>query len=418
MVDSENGEVLLSCYIKTEGIMSGIRSGVILTDSEFASRFIRAVAGCGRGMTFIYMDPNVFFGDRVDESDRESFTDSLDVIITDEKLSDNFEKGKLLVLTDGMTSGNSEDSSGVEDDETEGNTDSDIHRIYRYEDRRKIVSRIAYILFKRTGRISGLGAGRRHFMTAFVSASGGSGTTSLAIACAGMLDIIYGRKTLYMNLKSLDDSARYFGVEKGGGRLRLMYHLNRGVEFPIQEFIVPGEHVDRVSPSPPGRPGSDLTAAVYSNFNDSIEKLGRYDGLFLDIGTDLSDRNLFVMSQCDAVVLVERGMTHSGTGFSADMAEMIESRCSGTGLIRVSVGGNATGIEEHEWITISEDPESFTLENGRIRINLNGRYGAETAVLAGKIAEAENGPGIGGILRENEKNGGKNAFRGIGIKRR
>jgi len=182
----------------------------------------------------------------------------------------------------------------------ENDDGSELERINKYQ-------RISNLLSSAIERYSNItvsrgGDGKRARLTCVWSPAGGCGKTTVALAYAANL-IASGLKTMYLDLEPFSSSPIYF-AETGKGMSTVLEKLDTNVEVLIQGI----RQQDSTSGIYfLGRPDNydDLSILTLDDVKTLIEGCAAgVDELVVDMGSDCSQINRFLMEQSDSVMLV------------------------------------------------------------------------------------------------------------------
>ncbi len=267
--------------------------------------------------------------------------------------------------------------------EREEDADIDGRILWRYQKAGKTADDLIYIYYKLTGRIAEYRGNRGFRLIVFAQAEGGCGATSLAVSVGRCLNAM-GRKCLYINMSPLDDSLKYFGTEKSGQLVRLLYHLKKDDDFPVHPFIQEGE-LDRI-PAPVHNIYTDeIDPAAAHRLLSLLEHYGRYDYVITDIGTHWTRTNMGLVSSSDCTAAVRR----AGAGrdrFTPAALSLLREQAGRSVTVANFAGDDPGSIREGE-IPVSSEPEAFIAMNGQIRIDLRHSYGMDAVALAKRLEE-------------------------------
>ncbi|TDP57463.1 hypothetical protein [Aminicella lysinilytica] len=285
--------------------------------------------------------------------------------------------------------------------------------IFLFDDSRTIVDRIIYFYYEKTGKLVEYRGNSNSRLLVFCGISGGGGVTSTALSVARMLETIYGSNCLYLNLCPVDDSKRYVEERNDGGILRLLYHLTRDDDFPVERFIDEDDGIFAFATGAMNKYAMEMDDISFGRLLRIVEEQGKYDYIIVDVGNYWSRSNLKILEPADCVILVSKD--HRGGEFAYEKRVRAEiERYSGDDLLKVlnfvDEGEYYDGKTDWETpedgddeIILSKDDKAFITMGGRVRIDLKGNYGLEIATIAKKIIEVCNGSGNkGNSERETE----------------
>lgn len=338
--------------------MERLKVGIAMKDGSFAAALVRGLSREAGNMLFtILCEPWK--------------TENFNLVLTDfeaDEISDaGLNEGECIRLT------SAEEGEDAED-------------IFKYEDCRTLVNRMIYIFYERTGRVAEYRGNSSYRVIVFGQVSGGCGATSAALGTAAMLGTIYGARCLYLNLCPFDDSKRYIEESHKEGLVRLLYHLHRDEDFPLESFIGESEFVDSFMTGVINKYALEMDGVMFNRLLKAVERLGRYDYFIVDVGNFLHRTNLKLLEAADCLVLLCREEAGQRPAYMDRIYEEIEQR-TGKSLIKVVNFAD----EYDEGLGISVDHSAFVKMGGRVKIDINGNYGLEVAAVAREIAGVCNG---------------------------
>lgn len=270
------------------------------------------------------------------------------------------------------------------------------YMIYRYRESTGLVNELLYIFYKLTGKVVEHRGSAGMQLLVFLSDSGGSGTTSAALAILTMLYRIYGVRCLYMNLCPLDDSAKY--LEEGGEEslLRLLYYLDQDRDFPIESFITNTEELDYISTGPINTCFSEMNPSLMLRLLHKVKNLKKYGFVAVDIGNFLSKENRKLLSHCESAVLVSDGERRLPGKYRQRITRQISEFLGDGRLICVDnfVSDIWSDSEQKDIVgeTLTEESKarisrySISKQQGR-NLMLDKNYGLEISLIAREIME-------------------------------
>lgn len=293
---------------------------------------------------------------------------------------------ELILVDEGADGG----SSAVQLTDIRCRSDPERGILYRYEACSSLARQIVYQYYRITGRPFEPMECRRSRLVAFAAVSGGTGVTACAVAVARMMKILYGKRCIYLNLQTVNDSVRYFRQEGGTAVRRLIYELNRSGERKEQillwmESVIAGDgDPDYLNTSAFNEIAEDIDEKLLDRLILALDQMGRYDYILLDLGNDFRRRDLHALKRCDCGVLLRQREPSQETVFTKAMLHRVME--TAPALIQVLCGPRSGEERGEKVCSICCDRTSFIRMNGQIRINLRRNYGRDIAVLTKKIA--------------------------------
>lgn len=254
------------------------------------------------------------------------------------------------------------------------------YQVYRYRESQNLINDLLFIYFQLTGKSPDI-AGQVHAtLVTFLSASGGCGTTSTALAAARMLYRIYGAKSLYLNLCPLNDAGKYLTDGCRTSLLKLLYYLDQEKPFPLESFITESEEVDYVDTETINTFFDEMKPSLMRRFLQKVDESGVYDFVIVDVGNHLSRENKKILGYTDLAVFLTDGERKLPVVYQNRITEEICKRLE---------KGRLIAVENFAPDTSAEDTDGkFFIEketDGEIRLEKN--YGVEISVIAREIME-------------------------------
>ena len=327
--------------------MAVIHIGIELKDSDFAIALARGISRQG-GDFQIHL-----------ENPREC-----DVLLTDRPGSEKKNDGKVILLT--------EKRPGAQDSP---------YSSYKFEDSREIMRKIICIANKdmegeadlaTTSAEASCRTRGKMKVIGFFGSGGGCGVTSSMLAISKSIEAGFGKRTLYLNMQSLDTSWDYFRDSSGKNSQELFFALEEMKFFNLSKFIIPGSP-DRIVR---GRIDNFMESASCGDIEKlicTVDKADKYDYLFIDFGCDFSKRNREAAKIADCMILEK----NSGMGDHFSGAEELTAyfRSMGGTLMKIH-NRSAYDCQDYEMSQqVPCDRDAFMGGDCGIAINLNSDYG-------------------------------------------
>ena len=263
--------------------------------------------------------------------------------------------------------------------------------LFRYEDSRMLSRYLSEILFRVTGHITEYRRDLTLRTLCFMQCTGGSGATSLALAAAKMFQVIYGKRCLYMNMQTVNDSWNFFRMTGVTSFNRFLYLLDRHEDIPLGSFLTEGDYCDMLTMPALNPAIEDLNREKLHKIMDILGKTGKYDYALMDLGTSLSRVNRQILKGSDLAVYVRMEKKEPATGFQREAERMIRSMAPS--MICVMNGSD----ESYPWdperplLSIAYEPSAFIQMDGRMKLDLRHQMGLDVAELVKKIEEMTSG---------------------------
>ncbi|MCX7710838.1 MAG: AAA family ATPase [Clostridia bacterium] len=181
-------------------------------------------------------------------------------------------------------------------------------RIYKYQHGDKLANQILQIYTERNKDEDFTALGDKQAkVLAFVSPSGGSGTTTTAVrACQEAAE--KGLSVFYLNLENVPSTANYFPCDDTQNLSNVLFYIkekskNLGLRIEAARktvdknihYFSPQENLSDLEEMSP----EELTALIRQ-----LRSSNQYDVIIVDLSPGLSKQNLSVMKECDDLLLI------------------------------------------------------------------------------------------------------------------
>lgn len=223
-------------------------------------------------------------------------------------------------------------------------------------------------------------------VVSFASCYGGSGVTSLTLSTAHMLRYIYGSRVLYISMAPNNSSEDYFPASRRLGSDRFFLSLKRMEQefsvdksgFSLAPYISESGLSDHLAVGSLSRYAEEFSEVTIDCLLFLISEMHRYDYILFDLGSVLYGLSARLFLSSDFSIFVKDGRR---TGFSSEReAEMRFQKRAGNMMTVVNFQEGETDL-----MSISDSPMNFVSMGGKIRIQVKGNYGLETAEIAKRI---------------------------------
>lgn len=231
----------------------------------------------------------------------------------------------------------------------------------------------------------------------FYSGAGGSGKTAAALGIARFLALERNSRVLYLSLEEPDATSFYFGRNPAiPSASQLLYHFEEwsGKE-DFSRRMIPFLQKDDcgVETFYGGESKNEFAQLERDEMEQllsSLRDMNRFEYIFLDLPGGFSDLTLFSLTQSHGVVFVEscREESRYKTQKAQDLLDRLWEHDGGPKRIRVcsdSTGqGSIQGLSEGMFY-LPYDPESFSIEENRVRIRIHKEFGKGVKKIAEQL---------------------------------
>lgn len=278
--------------------MENILLLIITDDKEYGKALGNGIINVCRNFVVKIMNWTEFFAERNEFYSNEVdgvFINKYDLILWDGKEASDSFGDKIILLSD--------DYALVTKNYNERK-----FSIYKYSNVRVIVSALLDIYSFLTGKCAVNLQHKDVQLIAFVSAAGGTGTTTLAMATAQELSRFRGKKVLYLSFEELESTGEYMECPPGikGVGVYLYYLFKKGDGKPFMEgyTIRDGFGIEAFAPTRGRNPLRNLTEDELSVFIESLIECGHYDVILMDVGNQLDEIDMLCMNIASRICFV------------------------------------------------------------------------------------------------------------------
>lgn len=222
----------------------------------------------------------------------------------------------------------------------------------------------------------------------FFSFYGGCGITSSCISTCELIYLIYGKKSIYINLQMINDSYRYVEFRRDIDFKGLLLHLIAEGEdethiWNVENYIHRGENIDYLITPYINLLCKDINIDMYRLLMNKIINLGKYDYIFLDIGKINNPLDLRIIEYSNCGVTINP-IYESGNNFFKYIKNNILVDLDNIIYANIELSGNNYNKKNSDSL-IKYDAESFSHKELMTEINLFGKYGKGIWNLMNKI---------------------------------
>lgn len=187
--------------------------------------------------------------------------------------------------------------------------DEEKHIYYKYDTGRNLANNVLSSYSRMVGRRIIYSSKKNPFLLGIHSASGGSGSTSVALAMCQELQRFRGLNTLYISMDEFDSAQGYFSCGGTKGMRDYLYYVIAEEEERysfIEEYLRFDDYGVEAFNSFSGRnPLADLTENEFRAFLSVIFASGRYDAILFDCGNNTFESSLCAMRIADKLLFIK-----------------------------------------------------------------------------------------------------------------
>ncbi|MDD6154711.1 MAG: hypothetical protein PUB39_04045 [Eubacteriales bacterium] len=290
--------------------------------------------------------------------------------------------------------------------------------VSRFKDTRALASMIEDIYLEDKEAPSVFKTGRIKLVT-FTALGGGCGTTSAVVSAAETLAGIYGSRSLLVDMSMNGGLAKYLDI---GGEHRvneLVYYVRKGRRIPLGTFIDSGDKFDYLAvPLGPELEVGDREQVLKALLNE-LDASSRYEFMIIDAGSFAYRelQGIIAGSACNVIVSAVdlEGLEHSrraedfirSNSDEDKVVKIVEAAADGEyesgmaednrdhGRTAGLKGLSAVGEKKADYgaglgriYRIRTDKSAFARNQGKISIDLDGKYGSDISKVAMGIFDA------------------------------
>jgi len=278
--------------------MENISLLIITDDKAYGKALGTGIITVCRNFDIKIMNSYDFFSERKEFYFKDVdgvFLDKYDLILWDGKEASVSFGDKIILMTDdhAMVTRNYNDKRFC---------------VYKYSNVRVMVSVLLDIYSFLTGKCAVNLQQRDVQIISFVSAEGGAGTTTLAMAAAQELSRFRGKKVMYVSFEEIESTGEYMecpsGIKGVGVYLYHLFKNSNGKPF-IESYVVhDGFGTEAFAPTKGRNPLRSLTCDELSIFLSSLIECGRYDVILMDTGNNLCEMDILCADVASKICFV------------------------------------------------------------------------------------------------------------------
>ncbi len=267
--------------------------------------------------------------------------------------------------------------------------------VYKYGGLKNICSEIQMAYSDKTGKKRTYLNFNKTDLIGFTSASGGAGTSCIAISTARELISMGEKDILYLSLEDTESTPAYIAPDEGKGTIsEYLYYLfaakNQAACSYMDSFIISdqyGLYAFRPSKGINELPG--LSPDNLFQFLNSILKTGRFQHIVLDLPARMTDNVAMLLKYSHKLILIDDGMPLSVwknkcflENISPELYEEIKRK-----TIKVTnkwIPGEEIEIADDR-LFVESDEDSFTMYGNIVDIKLHRRFGVGVRGIADEL---------------------------------
>ncbi|MGV8146190.1 MAG: AAA family ATPase [Alkaliphilus sp.] len=183
--------------------------------------------------------------------------------------------------------------------------------IYKYQSGEKLLAEIIDLFEENSSRRKFEKTANNTQIIGIYSPVGGVGKTTIAVMLS-ILAAYQEKRVMYLNLEHVASTQYYFKSQNEENLSKMIYYL-RNKKSAVQEKIAKTQQLDSKYNvyffSPPDNGDDLLTMTIdeYSLLLEATCKMGKYDYVFVDFSTEISERKKDMLNLCDKILLIMAG---------------------------------------------------------------------------------------------------------------
>lgn len=291
--------------------------------------------------------------------------------------------------------------------ENEAVCDEKAGRLFKYA----AVTELAGQCLDLFGRLSGhprfIGARAEFRLILFGGVAGGVGTTALCLSVARELARFHEKRVLFLSFENPSSAAVYFteaeakAAAPAGDYLYYCFSNNPShmLAYPERFIVTDGWGIDTLLPGPGFNEIAALESGEFERLLEILGRVRRYDYILLDLPLTGDEWKKDLIKRAALLVTVsdQSAVSQIKRQNWAELLPGSEETVDDGSIDRLDVynrwtlrdGFNAEDSETGRACWIAEDPESFTVQDGHILIDLNKAYGLGVKKIADELIRAK-----------------------------
>lgn len=180
--------------------------------------------------------------------------------------------------------------------------------VNKYQKAEKIINDILLIYGEKTGRAHAVAKGNKNTkIIGLYSPVGGCGKTTIALALSTMC-ATSGQKVLYLNFEKLNSSEAFFADAPNGNMSDLFLALktndsNVGLKIKATKYTDSATKVNYINSPDSAVEYDELTMDEVSSLFKSLDALGEFDIVFVDMQSAFDKYNINILNHCDKILM-------------------------------------------------------------------------------------------------------------------
>lgn len=382
--------------------MMNIRLLILSTDKEYGNALGKAVSNLHREM-IVRVEPL--------DSPYDEAVDNYDLILLECEL-EGFVKVKEFLFSTGRLVGLSEEPVVALNAQAEMPKDNHLWKIYKYSRVSDIVSDLKYLYSLLTGNKNFVKKIRDGNFIGFCSASANVGKSVIALSTARELAKYQDKNVLLICFDEIPATTLYTGAKCSNKRnlSDFLYYLFHRKEENICSFLESFTYRDEFGvmtfyPSPVINELRQLKEEELMFFLKMVSESAQFDYILLDLASDLSHENLFLLNYCRKLVFVQGDSAvcqYKSKMFLGYFSQINQAKLEADFIFvdnkyQFSYDQNYNDIAEQAQgaIRIEEDNGSFIYKDGYMNISIDNVFGLGIKKIVDEIvynASVENFP--------------------------
>ncbi|HEY9062465.1 MAG TPA: AAA family ATPase [Pseudobacteroides sp.] len=268
--------------------------------------------------------------------------------------------------------------------------------VYKYQLGENLVKNIINLYSDRSSEIIIPNARREAKVFAVYSPNGGSGKTTVSYGCS-VKSVQHGKKVFYMNLEESPSTPLFFDVKGQYNLSHVFYYLkskNKSLSLKIEGIRAVDQEtgVHYFNPPVNNLELLDIEPSEYINLISHMKEMNQYEVIYIDMPCFLEKRMMSVLEAADKILYVLnpnrlsmiklqnfiRGLDILDKAWKESIlfkTEFILNKAydgdDGVEIFR----GILCGIDKSINFVLPKTSNLFTIQNGRLVLDLTGKYG-------------------------------------------
>lgn len=183
----------------------------------------------------------------------------------------------------------------------------EFERVNKYQKAENFVKDILLIYAEKTGRVEAVSTGDKDTkIIGFYSPVGGSGKTTLALACSQVLSG-QGKRVFYLNAEKINSTVDVLNKADGGSLSDLYLTVktkgaNISLRIMANKYTDTDSGISYINPAESSLEINEITSDEFGKLLAEFENLGEFDYVIVDFDSEFSKEKIKLLDKCDVII--------------------------------------------------------------------------------------------------------------------